>query len=155
MIDRAEAGSPLLEATPAELRIRRYSPDGVAPPVGAYSHLAAVSGPAEWVFVSGQIGADRNGAVPDDVAEQTRIALRNIEALIAAAGGTSRSIVRLASFLVGHEHLPEYVAARNAIFAEWFPGGDLPGHSLAIVAGLAQSHLLIEIEGWIALPARE
>ncbi|RGE19145.1 RidA family protein [Leucobacter sp. wl10] len=134
--------------------IRRYSPDGIAPPVGAYSHLAAVSGPAEWVFISGQVGADRDGVVPDDVAAQTRNALRNIEALITAAGGTPQSIVRCMTFLVGAEHMPEYAAARNAIFAEWFPAGDLPGHSLAIVAGLARPQLLVEIEGWIALPAR-
>ncbi|WP_162231094.1 RidA family protein [Leucobacter musarum] len=134
--------------------IRRYSPEGIAAPVGAYSHLASVSGPAEWVFISGQVGADGDGAVPDDIAAQTRNTLRNVEALIAAAGGTPQSIVRLMSFVVGAERMPEYAAARNAIFAEWFPSGDLPGHSLAIVAGLAQPHLLVEIEGWVALPAR-
>ena len=135
--------------------IRRYSPDGIAPPVGAYSHLASVAGPAEWVFISGQVGADRSGAVPDEIAGQTRNTLRNMETLICAAGGTPRSMVRLMSFVVGAERVPAYAAVRNEIFAEWFPDGDLPGHSLAVIAGLAQPHLLVEIEGWIALPRRD
>lgn len=132
--------------------IRRYSPDGVAPPVGAYSHLAEVTEPVRWVFISGQVGADRAGDVPADIAEQTQNTLRNIEALITASGGTPQSIVRLMTFLVGHEHMAAYAQARNAILDEWFPAGDVPGHSLAIVSALAQPQLLVEIEGWIALP---
>nr|WP_249290825.1 RidA family protein [Leucobacter manosquensis] len=132
--------------------IRRYSPDTVAAPVGAYSHLAAVSGPVEWVFISGQVGAGRDGVVPTDIGEQTRNTLRNIEVLIAAAGGTPASIVRLMTFLVGPENMPAYASARNAVLKRWFPEGDVPGHSLAIVAALAQPHLLVEIEGWIAVP---
>ncbi|TDP93344.1 enamine deaminase RidA (YjgF/YER057c/UK114 family) [Leucobacter luti] len=136
----------------AELRIQRYSPDHLAPPVGAYSHLATVTGAARWVFISGQVGANPAGDVPADVAAQTRHTLRNIEALIAAAGGTPQSIVRLMTFLVGQENMAAYAEARNEILSEWFPAGDLPGHSLAIVSALAQPQLLVEIEGWIALP---
>lgn len=138
----------------SQIEIRRYNPDSVPAPIGAYSHLVSVAGPVEWMFVSGQVGVDIDGNVPKDIYTQTQNTLWNIEALLKTAGGTPKSVVRLMSFLVGPENMPEYSRGRNEIYDQWYPDGDIPGHSLAIVSALAKPELLIEIEGWFVLPAR-
>lgn len=137
-----------------QVEIRRYNPESVAAPIGAYSHLVSVAGPVDWVFISGQVGVDTDGSIPEDIYTQTQNTLRNIENLMRAVGGTPESVVRLMSLLVGPENMPEYSRGRNEIYGLWYPDGDVPGHSLAIVSALAKPELLIEIEGWFVLPAR-
>jgi 2-iminobutanoate/2-iminopropanoate deaminase len=65
-----------------------------APPaLGAYTPAVVVDG---WCFVSGQIGwnADGTGLQERDAAQQTEQTLRNIEALLTAAGASLRDIAR-------------------------------------------------------------
>lgn len=137
----------------SQVEIRRYNPDSVSAPIGAYSHLVSVAGPVEWMFISGQVGVDTEGNIPKGIYTQTQNTLRNIENLMKTVGGTPESVVRLMSFLVGPDNMPEYSRGRNEIYGQWYPGGDIPGHSLAIVSALAKPELLIEIEGWFVLPA--
>ncbi|MDN3351487.1 RidA family protein [Actinomadura sp. DC4] len=63
--------------------IRRWSPAGLAPPVGQYSHLAAVPADHELVFISGRIGAREDGTLAGpDGESQTRQAFANIGTLL-------------------------------------------------------------------------
>ncbi|MFG1685418.1 hypothetical protein ACGFNP_35020 [Nonomuraea sp. NPDC049269] len=39
-------------------------------------------------------------------------------------------------------------------FARWYPEGNWPAHSLAVVAALAAPELTVEIEGMAAVPRR-
>jgi enamine deaminase RidA (YjgF/YER057c/UK114 family) len=49
----------------------------------------------EWVFVSGTTGFDyAAGTISEDVAEQTRQTLRNIDAALIEAGASMTDIVR-------------------------------------------------------------
>jgi 2-iminobutanoate/2-iminopropanoate deaminase len=120
---------------------RRWSPADVAPPVGRYSHLAAAPADSELIFVSGQVGA---GA---DAYAQTREALLGIAALLDTLGEGPHTLIKLLTFVAGPEHLAGFYRARDVLFDEWFPDGDVPAHSLAVVAALAKPHLLVEIEG--------
>jgi 2-iminobutanoate/2-iminopropanoate deaminase len=52
----------------------------------------------------------------------------------------------------GAEHLPGFYQARDEVFAKWFPDEVYPGHSLAVVAALADPDLTIEMEGVLAVP---
>jgi enamine deaminase RidA (YjgF/YER057c/UK114 family) len=38
------------------------------------------------------------------------------------------------------------------VYADWFPDGKYPAHSLAVVAALAKPELSVEIEGIVAVP---
>lgn len=133
--------------------LRHWNPAGVPDPIGKYSHLTRVPPGSALLFVSGQVGNDRQGRIPGDAYEQTLLAFGNVEALLASEGLRPAHLVRLLSFVAGVDALPGYYAARDEVYARWFPVGEYPGHSLAVVAALAAPGLAVELEGWAVVAA--
>lgn len=133
-------------------RTVRWNPPGVAAPIGRYSHLARPGDGATLVAFSGQVGNLPDGTVVAGVEGQTLQAFRNIAALLEAVGATPADLVRLLTFVAGDENLPGFAKARDGVFARWFPAADPPVHSLAVVSALAAPDLVVEIEGWVAVP---
>ncbi|MFI7443003.1 RidA family protein [Nonomuraea indica] len=135
--------------------IRRWSPDAVAPPIGRYSHLAAVPADHELVFIAGQVGVLEDGTLAGpDAQSQTRQVLANIDKLLASLGAGPESLVKLLTMVAGAEHLPGCRAAMQEAFTRWYPEDDWPAHSLMVVAALATPELAVEIEGVAAVPRR-
>lgn len=137
---------------PHNIPMKRTNPDAVAPPIGAYSHLTHVPLGSQLVFIAGQVGNDAAGVLGMTAEEQTERALRNIEALLGSLGATPRDLVRLLTFVSGTDNLEGFYAARGPIYREWFGDDPVPGHSLAVVAALANPDIRVEIEGWAAIP---
>lgn len=98
--------------------------------VGPYSQ-AIRSG--TLVLTAGQIGLDPASGrlVSADVAEQTRRALENLAAVLAAAGSSMAAVLKTTVFLTDMADF----AAMNAVYAEYF-GADPPARSTVAVAGL-------------------
>jgi enamine deaminase RidA (YjgF/YER057c/UK114 family) len=139
-----------------EIPLLRVNPADAAPPVGKYSQLTRVPPGAELVFIAGQVGNGVDGtAASGDAYAQTLATFGNIERLLATQGLTPRSLIRLLSFVAGTENLPGYYRARDEVYARWFADSRYPGHSLAVVAALAQPALAVEIEGWAAATTSE
>lgn len=98
--------------------------------VGPYSH-AVRSG--SFLFCSGQVALDPTTGrlVGDDAAGQARQALRNVRAVLAAAGLGPEAVVKTTVFLVS---MDDY-AAVNEVYAEFF-GDHRPARSAVAVAAL-------------------
>lgn len=91
---------------------------GAAPAaLGAYTPAVTVDG---WCYVSGQVGwdADYSGLDVRTPAQQTEQTLRNIEALLDAAGATLRDVVRTTVFVASFEIVTEVNAAYERVFRE-------------------------------------
>ncbi|TGV06119.1 RidA family protein, partial [Mesorhizobium sp. M00.F.Ca.ET.186.01.1.1] len=58
------------------MTIIRKNPETVAPPVGSYAHLTILPRDAELLVLSGQVGMDPSGNLPDEVEQQLRLALQ-------------------------------------------------------------------------------
>jgi 2-iminobutanoate/2-iminopropanoate deaminase len=88
--------------------------DAPVPP-GPFSHAASV-GP--FVFTSGMGGLDpaTGQVVSDDVIEQTRQAIRNVEAILAGAGCTLKDVVKATVYLTDMADYPRV----NAVYEEAF-----------------------------------
>ncbi|MFC4015218.1 RidA family protein [Nonomuraea purpurea] len=135
--------------------IRRWNPDNLAPPIGQYSHLASVPDGHELVMISGQVGTLPDGTLAGPDAEtQTRQIFDNFERLLDSLGAGPQHLVKLFTLVAGVEHVEGCRAARGERFAKWYPDGDWPAHSLAVVTALADPALTVEIEGVAALPRR-
>jgi enamine deaminase RidA (YjgF/YER057c/UK114 family) len=133
--------------------IRRWSPDGLAAPLGQYSHLAAVPPDHELIFIAGQVGVLEDGTLAGtDGESQTRQAFANILALLHSLGAGPENLVKLVTMVSAREHLAGCRAAREEVFAAWYPAGDWPAHSLMVVDSLATPELTVEIEGFAAVP---
>ncbi len=122
--------------------MRRNNPDTVHPPLGGYSHTVRVPADSDLLFLAGQVGVDGDGNVMSGAREQTRQALDNIAACLAAEGMTFADIVRLTVYLTDSKDIGEMREARQAVF----DATQLPTSTLLIVNGLAQPDLLVEID---------
>jgi 2-iminobutanoate/2-iminopropanoate deaminase len=132
---------------------RRWNPDTVAPPLGRYSHLAEVPAGHRLVFLAGQLGVGLDGAVvAADAEAQGRQVFANLEALLAAEGAGPEHLVKLLTLVAGTEHVAGYRAAQAETFARWFPDGDFPAQTLAVVAALAGPDYAVEVEAVAAVP---
>ncbi len=106
--------------------------------IGPYSQ-AIRSG--SLVFTSGQIPLDpATGAlVPGDIKQQTAQAIRNLTAVLNAAGSSPDRILKTTCFL---QNMSDF-AAFNEVYAQYFPG--CPARSCVEVGALPKG-ALVEIE---------
>lgn len=105
-----------------------------------------------FLAIAGQIGWDENGEfVSDDFLAQTEQALRNIVAIVTAAGGAPEHIVRMTWYVTDKR---EYLAASSGlgkIYRELF-GAHYPAMTLVVVAALLEDRARVEIEATAVLP---
>src|SRR4051794_6934537 len=124
------------------------NPDTVAPPIGAYSHVAVVPAGAELIAFAGQVGNAPDGSLPDAPEQQFENALRNIARLLESQGATPAHLVKLNTYLVRPMDLVGVAATRQAIFGE-----ARPASTLVYVPRLAAGKYLVEVEAWAMKPA--
>jgi L-fuculose-phosphate aldolase len=105
------------------------------------SPLSAATATAGLVHVSGQVGRDRaTGAVAEAFGAQMRLALDNLDVVLAAAGAGRSSVVKTTVLLPRREDFP----SMNRIYAEHFPE-PRPART-TLICDLAHPDLLFEIE---------
>ena len=106
--------------------------------IGPYSQAVRFG---NLLFLSGQIPLTPEGdIVAGGIEEQTRQVLRNLEAVLAAAGATLRDVVKTTVFL---QDMNDF-AAFNQVYASFF-GDHRPARSTVQVAALPRN-ALVEIE---------
>ena len=107
--------------------------------IGPYAQAIKVG---SLLFLSGQLGIDpKTGEITGDVAAQTKQALTNAKAILAAAGSTMDKVVKTTVFLsdIGN------FAAMNGVYGTFFTEGSYPARSAFEVAALPKGGL-VEIE---------
>ncbi|HZO49734.1 MAG TPA: Rid family detoxifying hydrolase [Gaiellaceae bacterium] len=110
-----------------------------APFQGAPYNQAIRAG--ELVFVAGQLGLKPGDtAVEGDIAEQTEQALRNLAAILEAAGSSLANLVKTTVFL---QRLDDF-AAMNEVYARHV--GDRPPARSTVEVARLPSGALVEIE---------
>jgi 2-iminobutanoate/2-iminopropanoate deaminase len=110
--------------------------------IGPYSQAIRVG---NFLFASGQIPLDPITAaiVGTDVTTQTEQVMKNIEAVLRAAGVTFANVVKTTCFLASMSDFQ----AMNAVYARYFaaPGNIPPARSTVAVQELPRQ-VLVEIE---------
>lgn len=123
------------------MALKTIHSDGAPRAIGPYSQ--AVAAPCgELVFLSGQIPLDpaTGNLVGGDAAAQTDQVMRNLAAVLAAAGLSWPDVAKTTIFLAD---LADY-AAVNEVYARWL-GGHAPARAAVQVAGLPRG-ARVEIE---------
>jgi enamine deaminase RidA (YjgF/YER057c/UK114 family) len=112
-------------------------------PAPGFSHVAIAEG-TRVVHLAGQVALDREFGIVggDDLGEQTRAAMRNVEAALTAAGAAWDDVVRRTVYTL---HPTEYETITAAI-DDVTGGAEHPAQTIVGVTGLAVPGLLIEIE---------
>lgn len=119
-------------------RKRQVSVEDAPAPSGAYSQAIRANG---LIFVAGQVGFEPGSSEPvsDSVAEQTRCALRNVEAVLAGAGATLADVVKTTVYLSDMNNFAEFDRAYSELVPDPKParatvGAGLPGFAVEIEA---------------------
>ncbi len=107
---------------------------------------AVVASGRQLVFVSGQTAWDskKNIVGGGNLLEQARQALRNVEAAIAAAGGSLNDIVALRIYIVNYQ--AGSAGAVSSVLKGFFSPENSPASTWIGVSALAVPEFLIEIE---------
>ena len=124
-------------------------PEGWAPAKG-YANGIAAEGRTIWV--AGQIGWNADQVFEtDDFVGQVEQALKNIVAVVEAAGGRPEHITRLTWFLIDKS---EYVARQRDLGAVYRAvlGRHFPAMSLFVISGLLEDRAKVEIEATAVIP---
>jgi enamine deaminase RidA (YjgF/YER057c/UK114 family) len=123
--------------------IELINPQELAPPRG-FSHIAKAD---EWVWLGGQISADRDGQVlyAGDLVAQFKCALENSAVALHAANCTPQDVVKITYYTTDVETYRRSLSpigdAYRSVFGRHFPASSLFG-----VAALFEPDALIEIE---------
>ena len=89
-------------------------------PIGPYAQGVAASG--SFLFVSGQIPKDpKTGVMPTDVRGQVTQCLKNIQAIVEAAGATLADVVKVNAYLKDLADFKVYNEVYTTFFAEPYP----------------------------------
>jgi 2-iminobutanoate/2-iminopropanoate deaminase len=120
------------------------STDNAPQAIGPYSQAIIANG---FVFCSGTAGIDpATGVAPDGIEEQTELALRNLDAVLTAAGASMANLVKTTIFYANVDDF----ASINAIYARFMPDPP-PARSAPANAALPRN-LLISIDAIAVLP---
>ena len=115
-------------------------------PVGPYNQAVQAGG---WLYCSGQIPLDpATGEMVGggDVEAETRQVLRNLNAVLSAAGTEADKVVRTTVYLVD---LADFQTV-NTIYAEMFGNGVSPARACVQVAALPKgSKVEIDCVAWL------
>jgi enamine deaminase RidA (YjgF/YER057c/UK114 family) len=106
------------------------------------------------LFIGGQIGwNERREFETRDFVGQSEQALRNVLAVLHAAGGEARDIVRLTWYVTDKR---EYIARQREVGEAYrrVMGRHFPAMAMVVVAGLVEDAALVEIEATAVLAAR-
>lgn len=127
------------------------NPDTVAAPKGYSNGLLFPAG-GRMLFVAGMVGWDlAEQIVSPELGPQFAQALRNVLAVVKAAGGGPEHIGRFTIYVTDKDR---YIAARKEIGAAYREqmGRAYPAMALVQVAALLEEGALVEIEATAVLP---
>jgi len=108
-------------------------------PIGPYSQAIEAGG---LVFCSGQVSIDpaNNQVITTDIKAQTEQVMKNVEAVLKAAGVSFKNVVKTTIFLTD---MKDFTTV-NEIYGRFFPS-EPPARSTVAVAGLPKG-VNVEIE---------
>ncbi len=105
--------------------------------IGPYSPAVRVG---NLLFISGQIGLDRDGNMKETLKEQTEQVLKNLMEILKAAGASEKNVVKTTIYITDMSHFPVV----NEIYAKYF-SEPYPARATIAVKELPKG-ALVEIE---------
>ena len=118
--------------------VQQIMVDGKLDPISHYCHATRVG---DRVWISGTVGVDGDGNIPDDTVDQFRVAMDNLDAVLRAAGGRPEQIVKVTIYLTDVSDRQSINPIRQKYWGEHRPASTLVG-----VSALALPALKVEIE---------
>jgi enamine deaminase RidA (YjgF/YER057c/UK114 family) len=130
--------------------IKILNPEQLGKPLGQYCQVTRVKA-SEFLFIAGQVGADKDGKAAADFDGQCVKTFENIGAALASQGAGFGNVVEFTTYLVHSQDIPKFMAYRQREFPKLFPNGAYPPNTLLIIDRLVREDFLIEVSAIAAL----
>jgi enamine deaminase RidA (YjgF/YER057c/UK114 family) len=133
-------------------KTRFINPEALTKPP-TYTQVVEVTAPGRLVYISGQLGSDRNGNVVGEAGDFRTQAVQvfdNLKAALAAVGASFKDVVKINSYLADIDDMPILREVR----ASYLNAGALPASTSLAVSGFARPSALLEVEVVAVLPAK-
>lgn len=128
---------------------RILQPDGWSAPRG-YSN--GISAEGRLVVVAGQVGWNAQGAFEsDDLVQQTRQALQNVVAVLAAGDARPEHLVQLTWYVTDKREYAAKAKKIGAVYREVI-GRTWPAMALVEVSGLLEDRAKVEVQALAVVP---
>jgi enamine deaminase RidA (YjgF/YER057c/UK114 family) len=114
-------------------------------------HFSQAVRAGDVVWVSGQVGVDRNAQPADGIEAQSRLAFENLARVLDSAGATLADVVELTTF---HVDLPGELGAFARVKDEFFPK-DYPAWTAIGCTALALPPLRVEVRAMAVVGPRK
>ena len=116
-----------------------------------YTHVVEVIGPGRLVYISGQLGQDRNGLLSADFRTQALQLFENLDAALRLVGVNFRHVVKLNNYLLDvRADLHTFREIRDRYVDTTSP----PAGTTIQVPALARAGALLEVEAIALLPVQ-
>ena len=129
--------------------VRFQNLDSLPKPPG-YTHVVEITGPGRLVFISGQIGQDRDGKLGADFHTQAVQVFENLAAALRAAGADFRHVIKLNNYLTD---LRVDLSGFRAVRDRYVDPASPPAGTTIQVPALAREGAMLEVEAIALLPA--
>lgn len=118
--------------------IEQFMVPGQLEPVSHYCHATRAG---DRVWISGTVGVAADGSIPEDTAEQFKIAIASLDTVLRAAGGRPEHVVKVTIYLTD-------IADRARInpIRQQYWGEHRPASTLVEITALVLPELKVEIE---------
>ena len=119
------------------------NPENIHAPVAAYTHQIEVTGQKRWLVLSGQLGKDENGVLPEDPIKQVENAMENLVRNLHAANMEIKDLVKITFYMVGPiDNLKRREAVSKVL------QDHNPCMTMLYVASLADPSFKVEVDAW-------
>jgi enamine deaminase RidA (YjgF/YER057c/UK114 family) len=116
-----------------------------------YTHVVEAVGPGRLVFISGQLGQDRDGKLGTDFRAQCVQVFENLDAALRLVGANFRHVVKLNNYLLDvRADLHTFREIRDRYVDTTSP----PAGTTIQVPALARAGALLEVEAIALLPVQ-
>lgn len=131
----------------------KSSNDSAMPNPLFYSHAVSLDQASRLIFTSGIIAQRADGSFPDSFEEQTKLAYRNLKAVLMRSGATTRDIIKITWFTVGwsQERGQALIDAFLDFITDEYGTTHRPTTTLLPVTELAIPNAKLEIEAIAAV----
>lgn len=123
------------------MAFQRVNPPSMGAEPASYSQGALVPAGGRTLYIAGQIGADRQGAVSVDFSTQCRQTWANLISVLEASGMSVTDIVKTTAYLVNASDYAAFAEIRKEVL-----GAHKPASTLVYVSGLVKPEWKVEIE---------
>ena len=118
--------------------IQRLTLSELWAPVSHYCHVVRAG---DRIWVSGCVGFNPDGSIPEDTVEQFEVAMKTLDISLRAVGGLPEYIVKVTVFMTDIAERPLINPVRERYFGE-----NRPASSLVEVSALVSPEMKVEIE---------